>query len=113
MDNAPLIPEARGCSGNLQRAARVSGRDDVGFKRRDVARLPLAELRSRFRLDEIVDAGAAAADLRFRRAEKLDAGNRLQQLARLTADALRVRKVTRVVIDDASGNGMPRRSRWS
>src|SRR5205814_2474585 len=68
-------------------------------------------LRRRLRLYEIVDAGAPAADVRFGRRQQLDSGNRGEQLARLRANTLGMREVTRIVIDDARLDRMPRRAR--
>src|SRR5205823_4509566 len=82
MDDAPGEAEACGGSGDLKGAARVAGRDDVGLERRYATRFPLAELLCRFRLNEIVNTGTAAADIRLRRREKLEAGNGVEQLAR-------------------------------
>src|SRR5258705_13603795 len=111
MNNLPVVPKPpAGCS-NLQNASGVAGRDDVRLQRGDVARLAVAKLHRRLRLDEIVDARAAAADLRFQRREQFDAGNRRQQRARLRLDALRVREVTRVVVDDTRLYWMALRAR--
>ena len=67
--------------------------------------------RAASRLDQVVDAGAAAADLLLGERQQLDAGNRAQQIARRLADALRVREVAGVVIRHAHRERMPRRSR--
>ena len=76
-------PRARAGRGDLQRAPGIGGGDDVRRERRDVTRFARAELRGRLGLHQVVDAGAAAADLRSAGREQLDAGNRLQQRARL------------------------------
>src|SRR5438067_10913 len=91
---------AQGC-GNLQQAARVCARVDVGLGREDVLRLAVAELARCLRLREVVDAGAAAADLLLSRLDKLEPGDRPEQRARLQRDALRVLQVARVLERDA------------
>src|SRR6266550_9596070 len=111
MKDLPVIAEPSSGCGNLQRASGVAGRDHVRLQRGDVARLALAKLRRRLRLYEIVDAGAPAADVRFGRRQQLDSGNRGEQLARLRANTLGMREVTRIVIDDARLDRMPRRAR--
>src|SRR5438270_10482476 len=111
MKDLPVVAERPSGRGYLQRTSGVAGRDHVGLERGDVARLALAKLRGRLRLHEIVDARAAAADLRFRGRQQLDAGNRGEQRARLRADTLRVREVTGIVVDDARLDRMPLRAR--
>src|SRR5437867_1113114 len=113
MNDRPVMPEPPAGGGDLQDASGITGRNDVGLERGDVARLPFAELRGRLRLHEIVDAGAAAADLRFSRRQQLDSRNRGQQRPRLRAYALRVREVTGVVIDNPRLDWMPRRTRFA
>ena len=88
--------------------SRVRGDDHVGARVGDVGDLPAAELSGHLRLDQIEDAGAAAADLGVGKRDEREAGNRLEQLTRLAADALRVRQVTGVVIGDAQRERMPR-----
>ena len=71
------------------------------------------ELRRGPGLNEVVDAGAAAADLGFSGRQQLDAGNRLKQRTRLGAHTLPVRQVTGVVIDDPRANRLPRCARFT
>ena len=63
--------------------------------------LAIAELLRGCRFDEVVDAGAAAADLRLGDRPQLDTGNGAEQIARLLADALGVREVAGIVVGDA------------
>src|SRR2546423_9432647 len=86
---------------HLEQAARIRARVDLGLGREDVRGLALAERARRLRLDEVVDAGAAAADLLLGRLDELEAGDRAKQLARLGADALGVREVAGVLERDA------------
>ena len=99
--NRPVVPDTPRRGRDLQRAARIGGRNHIRRRGGQVAHFPLAEVRGRPRRDQVVDAGAAAADFGFGRRHQLDARNRLQQRARLGAHALAVREVTGVVVDDA------------
>src|SRR6185436_8137043 len=92
--NRPVIPQPACRRRDLDRATRVRGGNDVGCERGDVARLALTELRGRLGLNEVVDARAAAADVRLERGRERHAWNGLQQRAWLRADALTVREVT-------------------
>ena len=60
-------------------------------------RLAVAELARRVRLREVVDPRRAAADRLLRRLRRVQAGDRVEQLARLDADALRVGQMARVL----------------
>ena len=61
------------------------------------------------RLDQVVDARRAAADLRLGDLEKLEPRDAAQQLARLRADALGVGQVAGVVVGDAHRKRVRRR----
>ena len=110
MKDLPLVPERTPRRGNLEGAPRIAGCDKVRRHRRDVSGLPQPECRSRFGLDEIVDARAAAADLAFGRRQELDAWNLLEQRAGLRTNPLPVSEVTRIVIHDARVNRVARRA---
>ena len=69
--------------------------------------LPIAELLRRSRFHQVVDAGAAAADVGVRERQQLDARDRSQQIPRLLPNALRVREVTRIVIRHAHRRRLP------
>src|SRR5207244_1412874 len=77
----------------------------------DVTHLALAELGGWFGFHKIVDAGAAAADLRLGGSQHLDAGNRPEEIAGLGPDPLRVGEMTGVVVDDPRGDRMPNGAR--
>ena len=62
--------------------------------------LAVAERACRFRLDEVVDAGAAAAELLLGRLDELELRNRAKQRARLGADALGVAEVACLLVGD-------------
>ena len=100
MQDRPGTTRFAGGRGNLQRASGIAGRDEVGLERRQIARPCARRARRRPRLDQVVDAGAAAAELGLGGLTTLESRNRAQQLARLAADALGVREMAGVVIRD-------------
>ena len=59
----------------LQKAAGIAGRDDRGAGALDVLELALQELVGHPRLDEIVDAGAAAAPVALGQFDEPEAGD--------------------------------------
>src|SRR6185312_4237898 len=91
--------------GDLDQAAGVRARIDVGAGREHVLRLAAAELARGRRLDDVVDAGAPAADRLLGRLEHRQPGDRGERGARLGADALRVREVARVLEGDLEAEG--------
>src|SRR5712691_12433395 len=111
MADRPRASEARGGNRHLERAAGVRGGDEVRLRGVDEAGLAVAELPGRIGLDEIEDAGAAAADVLLGEWQQLDAGDRSQEIPRLLPDALGVRQMAGVVIRHAQGERMPRSSR--
>src|SRR5687768_4599274 len=104
MKDRPVIPETAGGRSDLQRTPRIPGGNQVGREGGDVPRFAGAELRRGLWLDQVVDPGAAAADLRFGWREQLHARDRLKHGARLGANALAVRKVAGVVVHDPRGD---------
>jgi len=85
----------------LQETAGVGGDDGVGVSGEQVLDFPVAELLGGFRLEQVVDAGGAAAEGGFGNFGDLEAGDSGEQLARLLKDALRVAQVAGVVVGDA------------
>jgi len=81
----------------LQEAAGISRGHYVCPQRGDEAGFAVAEFGCRFRLDEIVDSGGAAADGRFGNFEQLRAGNLLKQCPGLRTNALGVLQVAGIV----------------
>src|SRR5256885_9359533 len=75
---------------DLQRAPGISGDEQLRRNRQDVLHLAGADLVRALRLDEVVDAGAAAALLRVRDLEQGHARNGPQKLAGLLDDPLGV-----------------------
>ena len=68
---------------DLEQAAGVRADVEVGLGREHVRRLAVAERARRLRLDEVVDAGAAAAELLLGRLDELEPGDRAEQRTRL------------------------------
>jgi len=83
---------------DLQRAAGIGGGDGVGAGVEQVARLALAELGGGLGVQDVPDAGRAAAQLPLGRLAQLESRDLAQQLPRLGADALRVRQMTRILV---------------
>ena len=85
---------------DLEEAAGVAGGDDRGAGGGDVVDFALEKLVGHLGLDEVVDAGAAAAPHRFGEGLYLQAGNFAEQLAGLGSDFLAVAEVAGVVVGD-------------
>src|SRR3954452_21727957 len=94
------VPEPFAVGRYLDRAAGVRRGHDLGAGVEQVARLSAAEVGGGVRLHEVVDAGRAAAHLPLRRVDELELRDHPQQVARLRADALRVRQMAGVVVGD-------------
>jgi hypothetical protein len=107
MKNRPVVPKTSGGCGDLQRAPWVGRGNHIRRERRDVTDFARPELRRRIGLHQVIDAGAAAADVGFGRRQELDAGNSLQQGTRLRAYALPVGKMAGIVIHDTGGQRPP------
>ncbi len=73
--------------------------------------LAVAELDRGLRLDEVVDPGAAAAEMLLGRLDELEAGDRAEQRARLVADALGMAEVARLLEGDSELERMQSRLR--
>src|SRR6185503_20821178 len=100
MADRPRAPLPRGGGGHLERAAGVRGREQIWLRRVDETGLAVAELPRRVRLDQVVDAGAATADVLIDQRQQLDPGDRSQEIAGRLPDALRVREVAGVLVRD-------------
>ena len=88
-------------SRHLHEAAWVAARVGVRLGFQDTCGFPIAEVGSGLGLDDVVDPGAAAADLLLRRLDELESRDRAQELTRLGADSLCVREMTGVLERDA------------
>src|SRR4051794_10114090 len=78
-----------GAARDLRHAADVAGGDEVRLDALDVRDLPGPELSGDLRLEEVVGAGRAAADMALRHVPDCKA-RLLQELLRLLADLLAV-----------------------
>src|SRR5215218_2538429 len=83
---------------DLEHTARVGGDDHLRPRLEDVVRLPLPKFGGGLGLDHVVDARRPAADLGLTDLLYVHAWYLLEGLARLLADALRVRQVAGVVV---------------
>jgi hypothetical protein len=93
-----LLAELAGVGGDLEDAAGVGGDDGAGAGREQALGLAAAELGGRLGLEQVVDAGRAAADLPALGLAELEAGDLAEQVPRLLADRLRVGEVAGVVV---------------
>src|SRR5262245_55985523 len=85
-------------TGDLHEAAGVAADDDLRPGLPDAFDLSAAEVLRDLRLEEVVHAGASAAELAVHELHQLEARHAPQQLSRLDADLLAVGEMTRVVI---------------
>jgi len=90
----------------LEEAAGIASGDDVGLEWGDKLSFAVAEGSGCIGLNEIVNAGGAAADGSFGNFEEVDAGNGCEKLARLRVDALRMIEVAGVVEGNAGTERM-------
>src|SRR6266699_4168624 len=111
MQRWDTLAQALQRSVNLQEAARISRCDDIGMHTQDMLSFALAQLVGRLRLDQVVDAGATAADVCLRNVHHLDPRNATQHLTWLQTDALRMGKMAGVMVGYAQLDGMARRHR--
>src|SRR5687767_14832585 len=93
----------------LQDAARIRAHDHVGRGGEDRLHLLPLQLARDLRMREVVDPRAAATPFGVTYRHELDAGDRLQERARLAADLLPVREVAGVLIDHAR---LPSEAAW-
>src|SRR5262245_40258365 len=85
---------------DLGDAAGVARNDDAGPGLADALDLPPGQLTRDLRLQDIVDARAAAAELAVRQLDQADAGNTAQERAGLAPHLLPVGKMAGIVIRD-------------
>jgi hypothetical protein len=86
--------------GDVGQAAGIAGRHDGGFGGDDVLELAVQQLIGHLRLDQIVDARAAAAPSALRQLRQCELGNGAQNLARLRGDLLAVAQMAGFVVSD-------------
>src|SRR2546422_5763595 len=97
------------CGCHLDEAAGVAARIGVREGCEHVRGLAVAELRGGARLDDVVDAGAATADLLFGWVEPLEAGDRIEHRAGRVRQSLRVTEAARVLESDPQRQRAPLR----
>ena len=84
----------RRVAGELGDAADIAGGDQIGAGQRDVGQLAVVQRGGQLRLQQIVGAGRAAAQMPFRHLDDLEAGGGEQGLG-LAVDLLAVLQGTR------------------
>src|SRR5688572_27866477 len=85
---------------DLEEAAGIAGRDDLGTRGLDMLNYAFEKVARHFGLDQVIDARAAAAPRAFGEFNEFEIRNCAKQRARLRGDLLAVAKVTRLVIRD-------------
>ena len=93
---------------DLQDAAGIAGGHHVGRSLPDVVHLAREQPVRHGGMGNVVNAGAAAAPVRFLQFDEFETGNQAQQVPWLLADALAVGEVTGVVIGDPGPDGSHR-----
>lgn len=83
---------------NLQEAAWIGSSNDVGRCAQNMLGLAFPQLTGWFRLDQVVNARAAAADIGLRDIHHLETGNIAQHFTRLEAHALGMSEVAGVMV---------------
>src|SRR5918996_136339 len=96
---------------NLKEAPGIPRRHDARAGRENRGDLALEELAGHRRLEKIVDAGAAAAEVALGELDQTQARDAPQELARLPADVLAMREVTGVVVRDGHVEAVERQIR--
>ncbi len=84
--------------GDLEQAARVTRRHYTRARLDDVGHLAFEQPVGHLRLEHVVDAGAAAAEVALGQLDEREARDAPEQLARLVADPLAVRQMAGVVV---------------
>ena len=86
---------------HLDEAARIAARIRVWPRCMHVFGLSVAELRRGLRFDDVVDPGAAAADVLFGGLDPLEPGDRVEHRPRRARNALRVPEMAGILECDA------------
>src|SRR5947207_2658432 len=97
---------------DLQSAAWIRAGEQIGVRGEDVHDLPRTDLVGAFRLDQVVDSGAAAALIAVGNLHELKLRNSAKELPRSRTNPLSMREVTGVVIGDAGLHRMSDGQRW-
>ena len=75
MDDTEVDAVFAGAVDDLQEATRISGGDGIDASGYNALNFSIEQVIGHFGLDEVVDAGAAAAPGAFRKFDELEAGN--------------------------------------
>src|SRR5687768_4322203 len=110
MHDAHGAPSGLEARRDLEEAPGVTRHDHLRIGLENVLHFPIAQLCRSLGLEQVVDAGRAAADFGLGDLPHGDARDRLQQAARLRAYTLRVLKMTGVVIRSLERNRTSRRA---
>ena len=97
---------------DLQCAAGVRTRQQIGRDPLDVVDFARTDFMRRLRLEEVVGSRTPAALIAVGNLQQLELRNRSQQFPGLGTDALRVREVACVVVGDPQGDRPARRPRF-
>ena len=81
-----------------RQTAGIAGCDDGGSGVAEIGDFAFKQLFGECRLSDVIDAGTATAGIGFVEFNQFQAGNLLEQLARLQSYFLPVREVARIVI---------------
>src|SRR5258706_2708434 len=100
MCDARAAPGAKQSGADLHETSGVPRSDDGRPAARNVLELHIEYARARFRLDQIVDARAAAAVLASLERQQLESGDGAEHAQRWLAEALRLPKVARGIVGD-------------
>ena len=100
MDDAQGEAAFAGAVLDLEEAAGIAGGDGVGAGDCDVIEFTIEKLGGHFRLNDVIDAGAAAAPFAFSEFDEFEFGNRFQDGAWLRGDFLAVTEMAGFVVGD-------------
>src|SRR5258706_11884550 len=85
-------------TGDLEQAAGIARRHDPCARLEDARDFEVEEPACHRGLEHVVDTGAAAAQITVSQLDEREAWDATEQLARLSANPLTVRKVTGIVV---------------
>ena len=88
---------------DLKEATGISSGDGVHAGGFDSLNFAIEQVVGHFRLNDVVDAGAAAAPGAFGKFDEFQAGDGVQDLARLRGDFLAVAQMASFVVSDGAG----------
>src|SRR5712692_6226764 len=98
---------------DLERAAGVSAHDHLGAALLDPLELAVQELLGEVWVEEIVDPGASATEVRFLELDELKSRNRLQDRPRFLPDLLAMGEVACIVVRDGALQRLEMAVQWN